>query len=99
MSDSIYDIVTEKILASLEQGVIPWRKPWKFQPGTGPNNYASNRPYHGINAILLGMMPHDEPRWLTYKKAVEYGGQVRKGEKGSLLLTLRSSAQTIYLVP
>jgi antirestriction protein ArdC len=82
-SIKVYEIVTDKILAALEQGTVPWHKPW--QAGL-PQNAITHRRYSGINAILLGMTTYSDPRWLTYKQASEHGGQVRKGEKSTLVV-------------
>ena len=46
---SVYDIVTERILAELEKGEVPWRKPWRTFP---PANLVSKKPYRGINVFL-----------------------------------------------
>jgi len=50
MSKSVYEIVTERIMEKLEQGEIPWRKPWNSCPAV---NWKTQKPYRGINAILL----------------------------------------------
>ena len=39
--------------------------------------------YRGINALVLGLSGYSDPRWLTYRKALELEGHVRKGEKSS----------------
>src|SRR5919106_2791365 len=83
MSNRVYEIVTEKILAALESGTAPWHKPWKAGI---PRNAISNRPYSGVNALLLGMAPYSDPRWLTMKQANEKGGKVRKGERSTLVI-------------
>ena len=80
----VHEIVTERILEQLAKGVVPWKKPWVLDAGTMPQSVAG-RAYRGINTLLLGMMPYDDPRWITYKKAQELGGQVRKGEKSTLV--------------
>ena len=46
---SVYEIVTNKVLGLLEQGVVPWRRPWK----AGEQRNITGRPYQGINALLL----------------------------------------------
>ena len=74
-----YHVITDRILASLDKGDIPWRKPWTT---SRPTNLDS-RPYHGINAIVLGMSGYCDPRWLTYRKAASLGGHVRKGENST----------------
>jgi antirestriction protein ArdC len=76
----VYQIVTERIVAALEGGVIPWRKPWNAVYGL-PRNYATGAAYSGINAFLLhfsGALPF----FLTFKQALALGGNVRKGAKG-----------------
>jgi len=86
---SVYEIVTDKIVAMLEEGVTPWRKPWKGSDGA-PCNLVSGKRYQGVNALLLGMAGffdgHLSPYWMTYKQAKQKGGNVRKGEKGALVL-------------
>lgn len=81
---NIYDAVTERIVNQLEQGVIPWRKEWKSTgPSSLPFNKISEKPYRGINVLLLLCSGFNDPRWLTYKQAQGIGAQVRKGEKGT----------------
>jgi len=77
---SVYDQITERIIAMLEKGTVPWRKPWKAQSGF-PRNLISGKPYRGINVFLLHAMSYESPFWLTYRQALELGGNVRKGEK------------------
>jgi len=77
---SVYDIITERIIAMLEQGTVPWHKPWNAQTSL-PRNLVSKRPYRGINVFLLLSMHYESPFWLTFKQAHELGGTVRKGEK------------------
>ena len=79
----VYESVTDRIVASLEKGVVPWRKPWV---GGGPINVRSGRPYRGVNIFLLGMTEYGDPRWGTYKAIQEAGGQVRKGEKSTSII-------------
>ena len=81
----VYQIVTDRIIKALEEGTIPWQKPWSVQ-GVRPANFVSKRPYHGINTFLLGMSPYTSPYWLTYKQAESIGAQVRRGEKGSIVV-------------
>ncbi len=79
----VYQIVTDKIIAQLEQGVVPWRKAWKCGNGGNPANYATRKTYRGINWLLLSLSQYPSPFWLTYKQAAEMGGTVRKGERGT----------------
>lgn len=79
----IYATITEKILDIMESGVIPWHKPWC----TGENrNLVTGKKYRGINVFLLACTSFSSPWWLTFKQAVAKGGQIRKGEKGQMIV-------------
>lgn len=81
---SVYEIVTERILAALDKGVVPWRMPWRTRGSNGiPKNLQSGKEYRGINILLLGSQGYASPWWVTYKQATARGGQVRKGEKST----------------
>ncbi len=75
-----YDRINERIIALLEQGTIPWHKPWKAKTGL-PRNFITKRPYRGVNIFLLIAMSYESPFWLTFHQATELGGSVSKGEK------------------
>src|SRR5260370_39640195 len=75
----------------LQQGTIPWRKPWRADAGE-PRNLISGKPYRGINVFLLSAMPFASPYWLTYRQATERGGSVRKGSKGCPVVFWRWSS-------
>ena len=78
---TVYELITQAIIEKLQQGVVPWRKPWKTNVGF-PRNLISGKPYRGINVLLLSMLGFDSPWFLTFKQALERGGCVRKGSKG-----------------
>ncbi len=80
-----YQAVTDTILKKLEEGVVPWRCPWDKKVGR-PRNFASQRDYQGINVMLLGVKRFASPYWLTMRQANDLGGQVRKGEHGTLIV-------------
>lgn len=80
-----YSIVTDKIIAALEAGTIPWRKTWSTISGGSPVNHVSGRAYRGINWFLLRCLPYECSRYVTFKQALEAGGNVRKGEKSALV--------------
>src|SRR5262245_37940455 len=84
----LYRDVTSRILAELETGAAPWIKPWSATPGRNhPHNGSSGRPYSGCNVVLLWMAAQrqgwDVPSYVTFKQAIELGGNVRKGEHGT----------------
>lgn len=92
----IYETVTNKIIAELEAGTVPWVKPWVSQGiPVYPHNAATGRPYSGINVLLLWSMAadkgYDRPGWLTFRQAVALGGRVRKGEKGTHVVFVKRS--------
>lgn len=80
----VYAIVTEKIISLLEQGVVPWRRPWTG--GGFPRNVVSKKPYHGINHFLLSASKYVQPYWLTMRQANELGGHVRKAEESTIIV-------------
>jgi antirestriction protein ArdC len=80
-----YQAVTDLILEHLEKGTVPWRCPWNREVGR-PCNFQSGKPYRGINALLLGWRHFASPWWLTYRQAQERSGQVRKGERGAMVV-------------
>lgn len=84
MGKSIYQIVNEKIVEQLKKGVIPWRMPWR-QAGV-PSNFISKKAYRGINVFLLACQGYTSPYWLSFKQCQAKGGQVRKGEKATLVI-------------
>jgi antirestriction protein ArdC len=75
-----YERITERIVSLLEQGTVPWNKPWKVKTGL-PRNLISKKPYRGINVFLLMAMSYESPHWLTFRQAIQLGGNVKKGEK------------------
>jgi antirestriction protein ArdC len=84
MKTDVYQIITDRILALLDAGVNPWRKPWHAAAYKPPQNLLSRRAYRGVNVLLLGLTPHASPYWLTFRQALQAGGHVKKGEKASL---------------
>ena len=76
-----FQIIADRISVLLENGTIPWRKPWKASTDF-PRN-ADGRRYSGINVFMLVAQGHGSPFWMTFKQARERGGSVRKGEKGT----------------
>jgi antirestriction protein ArdC len=84
MKRDLYSEVSARIIVELERGAAPWVKPWSATAGNNvPCNAASNRPYSGCNVLLLWMAEaagYRTPRYVTFKQALEQGGNVRKGE-------------------
>ncbi|WP_407155189.1 ArdC family protein [Bradyrhizobium sp. STM 3557] len=88
MKRDLYIEVTNKIVAQLEAGTLPWVKGWSTSGSMMPMNAVTNRPYSGINVLLYWGSAErgwSRPRFLTFKQALEAGGHVRKGEHGMKL--------------
>src|SRR5579871_6730193 len=89
----LYTRVTNEIVAQLEAGTRPWLQPWQAAHAAGevsrPLRFNAV-PYRGINVVLLWLAAMQQrftcPLWMTYRQAAELGGQVRRGEKGSLVI-------------
>jgi antirestriction protein ArdC len=88
---SLYDDITNQIIAQLEAGTFPWVEPWRMSaakaPLALPKNASTGRRYSGINILVLwgAVIEHGLPSqgWLTFGQAVGLGGHVRKGERGT----------------
>ena len=93
MRRDLYAEVSARIIAELERGAAPWVKPWSATPGANtPCNAVTNRPYSGCNVILLWLSRDcgwPTPRFLTFKQAIETGGNVRKGEHGTKVIFVK----------
>ena len=86
----LYQEVTDRVVAALEAGTPPWRRPWDADTAHGPampRNAVTGARYRGINVLVLGMsalaFESGDPRWATYKQAAERGWQVKRGERGT----------------
>src|SRR6516225_1202679 len=87
--DSIYQSVTDRMVTALEAGTVPWRKPWNVAAGL-PASMSTGKAYRGVNVFLLGLTAQAEaytsPWWGTYRQIAELGGQVRRGERSTLVV-------------
>ena len=77
-----YDIITDKIIEQLEEGTIPWKKPWHGEAGM-PKSLISKKAYRGVNVFMLAFQGYESPYWLTFKQSKKIGGTVKKGERGT----------------
>ena len=97
----VYTRVTDKIIADLEKGVRPWMKPWNAEHAAGriakPLRH-NGQPYNGINILMLWSAAVSEgcsaPIWMTFRQAKELGANVRKGEKGELVVYANTVTRT-----
>jgi antirestriction protein ArdC len=83
--------ITTRILAELEQGALPWRKPWDgARTGLALPRRATGETYRGVNVLILWSAAmergYGSPYWLTFNQAVKLGACVRKGERGEVVV-------------
>ena len=91
---SLYDGITNRIIAELEAGRVPWVQPWETgaakAPVGMPKNAVTGRHYSGISVLILwdAVTEHgfSSQNWLTYRQALGLGGNVRKGEHGTAVV-------------
>lgn len=82
--------ITNEVIALIERGTVPWRQPW-IGGGAAPAPLRQcGEAYQGVNNFLLSMRGllagYSSPYWMTYLQAKKLGAQVRKGEKGSIVV-------------
>jgi antirestriction protein ArdC len=91
---NLYDEITDKIIAELEAGRVPWVQPWGTAvakaPLAMPKNASTSRQYSGVNVLILWGAVIEQgftgQSWLTFRQALSLGGHVRKGERGTTVV-------------
>ena len=89
----VYQMVTDRVMAQLEQGIIPWQKPWRTIQGGEDDlaiSYTSRKPYSFLNQMLLGR----NGEWLTFHQVKEMGGSIRKGARAGLVVFYKHYTKT-----
>lgn len=76
----IYTIITNRIIEQLEEGIIPWRKPWSGVSG-GAFNRITKKPYSLLNQMLLPKAGE----YATFKQWSSLGGKIKRGEKAYIV--------------
>lgn len=101
MKQDVYQRVTDKIVADLEQGVRPWTRPWNAEHAAGQISTPlrhNGTPYSGMNILMLwveaSVMGYNAPIWMTFRQAKELGGHVRKGESGTTVVYANTITKT-----
>lgn len=77
----IFAAVTDRIIAELESGIIPWNRPWSGV-SEGAIRRSNGKPYSLINQLLLGK----PGEYLTFKQCKDEGGKVKKGAKSKIVV-------------
>ena len=81
MSAKVIKIVTDSIIQKLEEGTLPWKRPWAGGESGMPANFISKKTYRGFNVFALALQGRGNPYWLTRNQINQQGGEIRKGEK------------------
>jgi antirestriction protein ArdC len=90
--NDIYERVTNQIIAAIEAGAGEYRMPWHHDGSaiTTPVNVASRKAYRGVNILSLWAAAqasgYPAGIWGTYRQWRELGAQVRRGERGHLVV-------------
>lgn len=101
MKRDTYQDVTDRIIKAIEAGTPPWVRPWKClgQSASVPINGRSRKPYRGVNVWLLTLEAmgygYTDGRWFTFKQALDAGGHVRKGERGTWIIFWKQTERTL----
>lgn len=88
---NVYETVTSKIIEAIERGAGTFQMPWHVARSTMfPINAATHAEYRGVNILSLWieaeMRGYRSSFWASYKQWQDLGAQVRKGERGSLIV-------------
>ena len=83
--------ITDRIVQSLKDGVVPWRKPWKTLSGpSSPTNFLTRKRYSGINIPLLWSSAtskgYEVDFWATFNQWKLAGAYPRKGERATQIV-------------
>jgi antirestriction protein ArdC len=80
----VYKMVTDRIIAALEKGVVPWKQPWK---NVGlPQNLLTGKVYRGINLWLLLSLQYSRNFFLSEKQIESLNSKVKEGEKAHIIV-------------
>ena len=87
-NEKVHKIIAQQFIDMIEGGMVDgtWTAPWDKFASNIPMNFTSKREYNGINIFLLWAAKHASPFWGTYKQWKEAGAQVKKGEKGTMIV-------------
>ena len=82
MKKDVYQEVTDRIVAQLEQGVIPWRKPWIVSGKECAISHSTGKPYSMLNQLILGK----PGEYATFAQIKQEGGRIKRGAKAQFIV-------------
>lgn len=80
--------LSNKLIAEIKEGNSLFQQPVKengMPAFVKPINPITGKGYSAMNALILGMQRHDDPRWMSADAARYAGNWVKKDEKGTLI--------------
>jgi antirestriction protein ArdC len=77
--------IAGQLVTAIQNGIAPWRKPWRTKGIQLPRNGDSGRVYNGINLFILACSPYSSPHWFTFNQARNLKAQVKKGERATFI--------------
>ena len=95
--NELYDKIASRIVAQMEDGVLPWHRPWSVNAGARVSKPLRENavPYQGINVLILWGAAMDagyaSPFWMTYRQASSIGAQVRRGERATHIVFAKTA--------
>ena len=95
--NELYEKIAQAIVAQMEDGVLPWHRPWAVNPNARVSKPLRQNavPYQGINVLILWGAAIDagyvSPFWMTYRQAQSIGAQVRKGERATHIVFAKTA--------
>lgn len=97
--NKVAEIVTEQIIKGLEQGHIPWQRPWTISASeSGPMNFVTKHEYSGVNILLANLAcmskGYELPLFASFKQINGIGARVRKGESGHIIVFTKTYETT-----
>ena len=79
MGFDLYQTITDRIIAEMEKGTVPWQRPWSCS--SGAVSHVTGKPYSVLNQLMLPQ----SGEYVTFKQALAEGHPVRKGEKSHMV--------------
>ena len=96
----VYEAVTAKLIDAMEQGCVPWDKPWKSVNGYGPTSMSSGKAYRGINVWILSveamLKGYSSGYWMTFKQARELAVAQAKREGREIIEETSSKGKPVF---
>lgn len=85
-----YEVITKQIIDKLNEGVIPWVKPWHVNTWHCEGmsalfpaySYSNGKRYNFMNQMLLDFAAGE---YATFNQISKEGGKVKKGEHGRIV--------------